>query len=113
MSDITLIDDSEQSSLVTNGLAKNGELYLKKAGSTDAGSIVVYDSGAWKTFANEYTPPAPAGFNISTQDTEANILASSPTNPSGEVTAAYATDTESLCIYDGISWVTYDNNFTI
>ena len=53
MSDITLINDSEQSSLVTNGLAKNGELYLKKEGSTDAGSIVVYDSGAWKTFANE------------------------------------------------------------
>ena len=56
MSDITLINDSEQSSLVTNGLAKNGELYLKKAGSTDAGSIVVYDSGVWKTFANEYSP---------------------------------------------------------
>ena len=53
MSDITVINDSEQSSLVTNGLAKNGELYLKAAGSTDAGSIVVYDSGAWKTFANE------------------------------------------------------------
>jgi hypothetical protein len=58
MSDITLIDDSDQSSLVTNGLAKNGELYLKKAGSTDAGSIVVYDSGVWKGFANE----ASAGF---------------------------------------------------
>ena len=58
MSDITLINDSEQSSLVTNGLAKNGEMYLKKAGSTDAGSIVVYDSGVWKTFANEYS----AGF---------------------------------------------------
>jgi|11BtaG_2_1085332.scaffolds.fasta_scaffold27737_3 hypothetical protein len=53
MSDITLIDDSEQSSLVTNGLAKNGEMYLKKAGSTDAGSIVVYDSGVWKGFPNE------------------------------------------------------------
>jgi len=53
MSDITLINDSEQSSLVTNGLAKNGEMYLKKAGSTDAGSIVVYDSGAWRKFANE------------------------------------------------------------
>ena len=53
MSDITLIDDSEQSSLVTNGLAKNGELYLKAAGSTDAGAIVVYDSGSWRTFANE------------------------------------------------------------
>lgn len=59
MSDITLINDSEQSSLVTNGLAKNGELYLKKAGSTDAGAIVVYDSGSWRTFANEYS----AGFS--------------------------------------------------
>lgn len=54
MSDITLINDSEQSSLVTNGLAKNGEMYLKKAGSTDAGSIVVYDSGVWRGFSNEY-----------------------------------------------------------
>ena len=59
MSDITLINDSEQSSLVTNGLAKNGEMYLKKAGSTDAGAIFVYDSGSWRTFANEYS----AGFS--------------------------------------------------
>ena len=56
MSDITVINDSEQSSLVTNGLAKNGELYLKKAGSTNAGAIVVYDSGAWRTFASETGP---------------------------------------------------------
>jgi len=55
MSDITVINDSEQSSLVTNGLAKNGELYLKAAGSTDAGAIVAYDSGVWRTFANEYS----------------------------------------------------------
>ena len=54
MSDITVINDSQQSELVTNGLAKNGELYLKAAGSTDAGAIVVYDSGSWRTFANEY-----------------------------------------------------------
>jgi len=58
MSDITVINDSEQSSLVTNGLAKNGELYLKAAGSTDAGAVIVYDSGAWRTFANEFS----AGF---------------------------------------------------
>ena len=64
MSDITLIDDSEQSSLVTNGLAKNGELYLKKAGSTDAGSIVVYDSGVWKTFANEYAPSFTNAYSV-------------------------------------------------
>ena len=60
MSNITVITDSQQSELVTNGLAKNGELYLKADGSTDAGSIVVYDSGSWRTFANEY---APAGFS--------------------------------------------------
>jgi hypothetical protein len=53
MSDITVINDSEQSSLVTNGIAKNGELYLKASGSTNAGAVVVYDSGAWRTFANE------------------------------------------------------------
>lgn len=53
MSDITVINDTQQSELVTNGLAKNGELYLKAAGSTDAGAIVVYDSGSWRTFANE------------------------------------------------------------
>jgi hypothetical protein len=56
MSDITVINDSQQSELVTNGLAKNGELYLKAAGSTDAGAIVVYDSGSWRTFANEASP---------------------------------------------------------
>jgi len=59
MSDITVINDSQQSELVTNGLAKNGELYLKAAGSTDEGAIVVYDSGSWRTFANEAT----AGFS--------------------------------------------------
>ena len=53
MSDITLINDSEQSSLVTNGLVKNGELYLKKAGSTNAGAIVAYDNGTWRTFTND------------------------------------------------------------
>lgn len=53
MSDITVINDSQQSDLVTNGLAKNGELYLKAAGSTNAGAIVAYDSGSWRTFANE------------------------------------------------------------
>jgi hypothetical protein len=58
MSDITIINDSQQSELVTNGLAKNGELYLKAAGSTDEGAVVVYDSGSWRTFANESGPSA-------------------------------------------------------
>ena len=72
MSDITLINDSEQSSLVTNGLAKNGELYLKKAGSTDAGSIVVYDSGAWKTFSDETVVSTPYSLQFDGTDDSAN-----------------------------------------
>jgi hypothetical protein len=64
MSDITVINDTQQSELVTNGLAKNGELYLKAAGSTDAGAIVVYDSGSWRTFANEASSGAIISTNL-------------------------------------------------
>lgn len=52
------------------------------------------------------------GLSITT-DTEANILASTPTNPTGEVAIRYGTDTSSLYIYDGLVWIEYDNNFTI
>jgi hypothetical protein len=52
---------------------------------------------------------AAGGFNISTRDTEANIAASTPTNPSGEVTIAYGTDTEDFYIWDGSSWYVYKN----
>ena len=65
MSDITVINDSEQSSLVTNGLAKNGELYLKAAGSTDEGAVVVYDSGVWRNFANEYSSGFSNDYSVS------------------------------------------------
>ena len=65
MSDITVINDSEQSSLVTNGLAKNGELYLKASGSTDEGAIVVYDSGSWRTFANEVSAAYSNTYSVS------------------------------------------------
>ena len=82
MSDITVINDSQQSELVTNGLAKNGELYLKAAGSTDEGAIVVYDSGSWRTFANDavsFSNTYSVDFDGSddyvsvTQDSEINI----------------------------------------
>jgi len=53
MSDIALINDSQQSAIVTNGIGKNGEIYMKAAGSTDAGALVVYDSGVWRKFADE------------------------------------------------------------
>ena len=50
-------------------------------------------------------------FNISTRDTKANILASTPTNPSGEVTVAYGTDTGDFYIYDGSAWYIYNNDY--
>ena len=54
-----------------------------------------------------------SGFNIATRDTESNITATTPSNPSGQVTMAYGTDTNNLYIYDGSVWITYDNNFTV
>ena len=80
MSDITLINDSEQSSLVTNGLAKNGELYLKKAGSTDAGAIVVYDNGSWRTFADEASAAFTNEYALNFDGTNANVSCSIPTS---------------------------------
>jgi len=49
-------------------------------------------------------------FNISTRDTEANIIASTPTNPSGEVTVAYGTDTGDFYIYYGSGWYIYKDD---
>ena len=49
-------------------------------------------------------------FNVTTRDTEANILASTPTNPSGEVNIALGTDTGYYYIYDGSAWYIYNND---
>jgi len=51
----------------------------------------------------------PTAYNITTRETEATISASSPTNPAGEVTIAYGTDTEDLYVWDGSSWYVYNN----
>lgn len=79
MSDITVINDSEQSSLVTNGLAKNGELYLKASGSTDAGAVVVYDSGSWRTFANEFSAVLSNAYSVDFDGTNDYIWVGSQT----------------------------------
>ena len=50
-----------------------------------------------------------ATYNVTTRDTEANITASTPSNPSGEVTNAYGTDTNDLYVYDGSAWYIYNN----
>lgn len=51
-----------------------------------------------------------SGFNISIRDTEANILATTPTNPSGQVTIAFGTDTYELYVWDGSAWSIYNND---
>jgi len=53
---------------------------------------------------------AVALFNVTTRDTEANILASTPTNPSGEVNIAFGTDTNDFYIYDGSAWYIYNTD---
>jgi hypothetical protein len=53
---------------------------------------------------------ASSGFNISTRDTESNILASTPSNPSGEVTIAFGTDTYELYVWDGSAWSIYSDD---
>ncbi|BAQ84638.1 hypothetical protein [uncultured Mediterranean phage uvMED] len=45
-----------------------------------------------------------SGFNVTTRDTEANILASTPSNPSGQVNIAFGTDTKDFYIYNGSTW---------
>jgi len=60
------------------------------------------------TFLNAVAP-----FYVTTRDTEANILASTPTNPSGEVNIAFGTDTNDFYIYDGSDWYKYNNDSTV
>ena len=51
-------------------------------------------------------------FNVTTRNTEANILDASntPTNPSGEVNIAFGTDTNDYYIYDGSAWYIFNND---
>ena len=51
-----------------------------------------------------------ATFNVTTRDTEANIFASTPTNPSGEVNIAFGTNTNDFYIYYGSAWYIYNND---
>lgn len=49
-------------------------------------------------------------FNVTTRDTEANILASTPTLSAGEAGIAFGTDTYDYYIYDGTAWYIYNND---
>jgi len=63
----------------------------------------------WKIFN-----PDSNAFNID-EDTEANILASSVTNPTGEVQIRYGTDTEDLYVYSGAgsTWYKFSEDGTV
>ena len=49
-------------------------------------------------------------FNVTTRDTEANILASIPSLSAGEAGIAFGTDTDDFYIYDGTAWYIYNND---
>jgi len=49
-------------------------------------------------------------FNVTTRDTEANILASTPTLSAGEAGIAFGTDTNDYYIYDGSAWYIFKND---
>lgn len=53
---------------------------------------------------------AVAIFNVTTKNTEAHILSTTPTNPSGEVNIAFGTDTYDFYIYDGSAWFIFNND---
>lgn len=57
--------------------------------------------------ANKYNIP-----DSTDQQTEATILALSPTNPSGEVTVKFRSDTYDLYVWDGSAWYIYNNDYT-
>ena len=56
--------------------------------------------------ANQYNIP-----DSTDQQTEATILALSPTNPSGEVTVKFGSDSYDLYVWDGSVWFIYNNDF--
>ena len=49
-------------------------------------------------------------FNVTTRNTEANIISTTPTNPAGEVNIAFGTDTYDFYIYDGSVWFIFNND---
>jgi hypothetical protein len=51
-----------------------------------------------------------SNFNVTTRNTEANILASAPTNPTDEANIAFGTDSYDFYIYDGSAWYIYNND---
>lgn len=97
--------DTVVSFTLTNSASSSGvtSVNLSSTGFTTA-SI----SGLFlEAVANKYN--IPDGLD---QQTEATILALSPTNPSGEVTVKFGSDTFDLYVWDGSVWFIYNNDYT-
>jgi hypothetical protein len=58
-----------------------------------------------EAIANKYNIP-----DSTDQQTEATIAALTPTNPSGEVTVKFGSDTYDLYVWDGSDWYIYNND---
>lgn len=89
---------------------RNGDTIIELAGGGGGGSG---DSGTYNEFLSGYVAggDAPTGSIYSTDvNLSSTILSSSPTNQLGEVSIQYGVDTEDLYIYDGASWVKYEND---
>lgn len=85
---------------------------LTNPASTNAGAtgITLASSGFSTANLSGTFLNAVAIFNVTTRDNEANILASTPTNPSGEVNIAFGTDTYDFYIWTGTAWFIFNND---
>ena len=85
---------------------------LTNPSSEDAGvtGITLASSGFTTANISGTFLNAVATFNVTTRDTEANIISTTPTNPAGEVNIAFGTDTYDFYIYDGSDWYIYNND---
>lgn len=89
---------------------RSGDVIIELAGGGGGGSG---DSGTYNEFLSGYVaggnPPTGSIYNTDV-NLSSTILTSSPTNSLGEVSIQYGVDTEDLYIYDGASWVKYEND---
>ena len=85
MSKITIINDTEQAALVSNGTVTAGKFYLKAEGSTNAGDVVIYNGSAWKRFANEASAALSNTYSLSFDGT--NDYVATTYKPSSSATA--------------------------
>lgn len=87
-----------------------------QATSSGVTSVTLSSSGfVDSTITGTYLESSANKYNIpdsTDQQTEATIVALSPTNPSGEVTVKFGSDTYDLYVWDGSAWYIYNNDYT-